>query len=115
MSTLSIAIDENNDIYMAPNGNLATVTDLDAVGQNCITAMQAQRGEMMYQVDDGMPSQVVAFDTFNPVQFEAAARTILLNVAGVTEVTAFSVTQVDDAIVYTATILTIYGTTQING
>lgn len=44
---LSIATDENNDIYLDKFGNLATVTGLDAVAQVCRNTVLTTYGELI--------------------------------------------------------------------
>lgn len=111
----SIAIDANGDTFLDGNNNLAMVSGADAVGQNCVTAMRAQKGEMQYAMQNGMPMAATAFETYNPVAFEAAGRKVLLAVVGVVKVTSFNVQRVQNQLQYAATIKTIYGPTTIAG
>ena len=113
--TQSLALNENRDIYMGSDKNLAIVTGKAACAQNSVTAVSAQLGEMIYATGDGMPMQQTAFDRYDPVGFEMAARTILLKVTDVLDVVALTVEQQDSAVVYTATLATIYGEIVING
>ena len=108
--TTSLALNANNDIYIGADGNLATVTGIDAAIQNCKTAMQAQQGEMMYAMLNGMPTRATVWDNFNPSLFEAAGRSILAGVQDVTGVAAFTITRTENVLTYTAVIVTIYGT-----
>lgn len=109
----SLAINGVNDIFLARDGRLATVTDAAAVGQNCKTAMQAQRFEMVYRYNDGMPMRQTAFDRYNPAQFEAAARAVIMAVAGVVSIESFRVDRAGNSLVYDTTIETIYGPTAV--
>lgn len=109
----SLAINSVNDIFLARDGRLAIVTDADAVGQNCKTAMQAQRFEMVYRYNDGMPTRQTAFDRFNPAQFEASARAVIMAVEGVESIQSFEVDKVGNSVVYSAAIQTIYGPTVV--
>lgn len=109
----SIAIDDNGDMFLDGNSNLGMVSGADAVGQNCVTAMRAQKGEMQYALQSGMPTMATAFDRYDPIAFEAAARKVIRAVVGVVSVTAFSVVQVGNELQYAATIQTIYGSTAI--
>lgn len=112
--TQSIGLDANGDIHTA-NGNLVFVSSLSAVMQNCQTAMLAQRGEMMYATDTGMPTLQTAWNNYSPQQFEAAARAVITAVSGVVSVLAFSAKLTDGTLSYSATINTIYGVSSING
>lgn len=116
LAVQSIAINEDGDMYLNGSRNLVMVTGADAVGQNCVTAMRAQRGEMQYALTSGMPTAATAFDRYDPIAFEAAARKVIRAVSGVVAVTAFTVTASDNVLSYTATISTIYGSsTTITG
>lgn len=111
----SFAMNSNNDMYIGTDGNLAIVSDIDAVMQNCRSAMQAQLGEMQFDTARGMPNRATVYDTYNPVQFTAAGRTTLAAVEGVVSVVNFTVQRSGDTLNYSATIKTIYGTGAING
>lgn len=113
--TRSLAINSNRDIYMDSNKNIAVVTGKEACAQNSVTAMSAQLSEMVYATSSGMPMQATAFDRYDTVGFEMAARAILLQVRDVLDVTAFAVSQQGAILVYSATLSTIYGEVVING
>lgn len=107
--------DPRNDLYLDSDGNIAIGTALAAVAANCKTAMQAQLGEMMFAADKGMPTLATAWDSYNPVQFEAAGRTILRSVPDVLEVVSFVVERATGVLRYTASIRTTFGETVVNG
>lgn len=109
----TFALDENGDTYLDKTGDIAVLTGINAVSQNCVTAMRAQRGEMQYAMDAGMPMAATAFDKFNPFAFESFARDVLLAVDGVDSVTDFNVSVNGNTLSYSATIQTIYGQTTI--
>jgi hypothetical protein len=111
----SIAINANGDMYLDASGNVAMLSGAAAVAQNCVTAMRAQRGEMQYAMSNGMPSAATAFDTYDPVAFEAAARKIIKGVTGVTGIASFAVVLANNALNYSVEINTIYGTTTVQG
>lgn len=111
----SVAINANGDTYLDASGNLAMVSGVGAVSQNCVTAMRAVKGEMQYNLTGGMPYAATAFNTYNPIAFEAAARKIIGAVTGVTAVTSFAVTKVGGALQYSASIQTIYGPATVTG
>lgn len=110
----TFAISDTNDLVLGHNGRITIVTDLQAALACCKTAMQAQLGEMQYEMDKGIPYFDAAFNQFNPAQFEAAARLRLLEATGVTTVQEFNITRVDNTMIYRATIQTIYGTGEIS-
>jgi hypothetical protein len=110
--TTSIAVNGQNRIFLDANGNLALVSGLPAVMQNCMTAMRVRRGEMMYAANGGVPFQEAIWDTFNPKLFEAAARGIIQGVSGVLPggVLGFTMQKQGNNFYYLAVIQTIYGT-----
>lgn len=112
---ITLATNELNDIYIDGGGLLAIRRELAALAQCCETAIQAQRGEMVYAADQGMPMMATAFMDYDPQGFEAAARAILRTIPGVLEVVAFNVSRADGALRYTAVILTVYGEAPISG
>lgn len=113
--TRSLAMDANNDLVRGPDGNLAIVTGLAAVTQNCKSIMQTRLGELVLNLQRGIPYFEAAYDDFNPAQFEAASRTMLRTVADVVAVKAFSITRSNSVMSYAVTIQTTYGEVTIDG
>lgn len=114
--TTTIAENANRDMFLDGSGNVAFYSAADAVGQLCKSRIEAQRGEMKYATNQGMPTGQTAFNQFNPLQFEAAARMIITGTStDVTGVTSFSMYSNDNVLNYTAVIATIYGQTTITG
>lgn len=108
--TRMLAVDERNDLYIANDGRLAVNRNLLAVMQAAQHAAQAQLGEMVLAVDEGVPNfQTVWRDAANVAQFEAYVRRAILAVEGVTEVREFGVVVRDNRVIYSATIVSIYG------
>lgn len=105
----------SNDLYLNEQNSIAISTGIDAVLILCKGAIEVVVGEMIYQIDDGMPLFESAFHFYRPAQFEAAARQRLTAVPGVTGVSDFTVSKRDNVLVYTANIDTIYGRGSING
>jgi len=114
--TLVFAENTNRDTYIDPTtGDQAIVTGAAAVGLLCKSRIEAQRGEMKYAATKGLPAKATAFDTFNPQQFEAAARTIISGTPGVTAIQSFSMYKDGNTLNYSATIITIHGLITITG
>lgn len=112
----TIATNADNDIYIDSAGSLAIVSGLDAVMQVCEHACLAQLGEMIYAADKGMPTMATLWSgNPKPVQYEAAIRSTLLSVEGVTRVLSLRYDIVGEKYTYSATIETIYGVGSING
>lgn len=113
----SIALNANNDIFIGSDGNLAFVTGVDAVQQDCETALKAQLGEMIFNTNAGMPTFNDIWQSKNFIKWEAAARATLANINGVVRVVSFIMTVANDAFSYVATIQTVYSSsiTTVNG
>lgn len=111
----SIATNSRNDIYVGSDGNLAMVSGIAAVEQDCEHAMKAQLGEMPLALDQGVPTMATIWDRWNPVQFEAYARRMLLSVQDVTAVTSFTLTRSSGVASYVAVIQTTFGETTVSG
>ena len=108
--TSILAVDANNDIYIARNGRLAIKTGLSAVIQACEHAVKAQLGEMLRAVDKGVPN----FDLIwngrpNTAQYDSELRRAILGVADVVRVVRLDIQNRNGVLSYTATIQTIYG------
>lgn len=111
--TTVLAENANRDLYLNDSGHIAILTGADAVGQLCKSRVEAQRNEMIYAMNEGMPTAATAWNTFNPKQFEAAARAIWLATDGVTGVQSFTMYKDSNTLNYTAVITTKYGSTTI--
>lgn len=109
------SVDENMDLYIGKDGNLAISLNLFSVMQACQHAAQAQLGEMVLAIDQGVPNfQTIWQDTTNVAQFEAYVRSAILSVPGVTGIDEFTVVVADNILSYSATIVTIYGREVLN-
>jgi hypothetical protein len=112
--TRTFAIDANND-FLLVGANLAIVTRVQAVLNICEHAAQAILEEMVFAKDQGMPYfETVWTGTPTTAPFEAAFRTRISQVEGVTEIQELTTAQVGDVMQYTATIRTVYGTGTIS-
>ena len=108
-------IDENNDFAICDDGNLVIVSDKEAVSILTRHYAQATRGEMIHQMDKGIPYFKTVFGANpNVFQFEAAFRARMREIDGVESVTSFSAQLIDGVLKYESTIKTIYGEVQIN-
>ena len=112
----TFALNENNDIYLDRNGNIAVAEGIEAVQFLCKNAVQTMLGELIYQTNIGMPNfQTIWNGTPNIPQFEASLIATLLSVEDVLEVKELSVQIVSGVLQYTATILTNFGQGAIRG
>lgn len=113
--TQSLAMTRNNDVLIGRDGNLAFVSGLDAVVQNCRSIMQTNLGECALDTTRGVPLFGAVFDRLNPQQFEAAGRAALAAIAGVVSVKSFTVGRRGAVTTYAATIQTLFGDGEVNG
>lgn len=114
--TRSLAVDENNDIFIGADGSLAVATARDAVQNCCAQAAKTQLGEMIFAIDQGLPNfEAVWNGAPNLGQFEAYLRRNLQAVPDVISVDSVTIDASGGSLNYVATIKTIYGPGVING
>jgi len=112
----TLAVNENNDLYLDSNGNIAKAEDLQAVLQLCDHAAKTVRGELVLDTTSGIPYFTAAWGGVPSIpKFEAALREALLRVQGVVEVSSLITDISGDVLSYSAVIRTIYGGGAING
>lgn len=110
MTILTFAVNSANDIYLDAVGNIAFATDLEALKQQCAQAAKTLLGEMVYNVNDGIPYfQTLWVGVPNTAQYTGALRRAFLAVNGVVEVVSLITSQSENAFSYSAVIKTIYG------
>lgn len=113
IETCSLALNGQHNLFLDDSGNIATVTGLEACLQNCKTALLAQKNEMIYSMDEGIPTRATLWDQYLPSQFHTAAVATLDKVPGVLRVEAFDVSRNEDEFIYHATIKTEWGIGEI--
>lgn len=107
---------DTNDIFIGGDGNLAVATGVQAVTYACGNAAKAQRGEMIFQINEGIPNfQLLWNGSPNIPQWTSALQAALESVPGVEEVLSINTTRADSVLEYTATILTTFGAAVLNG
>lgn len=121
----TFGVNFNNDLFIDPQtGNLAIVYDITAVSQACKQAALTLLGEMVLQTNQGIPYfSAVWVGVPNIPAFEGALRSAWLAIQGVVGVSALTTrigpytvpgtTVPITALSYSATIDTIFGTTNI--
>ena len=110
MTILTFSVNSSNDLYLDPVGNLAFAYDLSAITQQCQQAAKTLLGEMIYNINQGIPYfQTLWVGVPNVQQYTAALRAAFLAVGGVLEVVSLITSQADNDFSYTAVIRTIYG------
>ena len=122
MQTLSANVNSNipgiafDDIYLDSSGNISISYDLQAVLEACAQAAQTVLGEIIFNVNQGIPFfQTIWNGIPNVPQYTAALRVAFLNVPNVVEVTSLMTTQIDNEFQYTAIIRTTFGSGGISG
>jgi hypothetical protein len=116
MQTLSANVNDSitgvapNDIYLTPDGNISLSFDIQAALQACAQAAKTLLGEMIFNINQGIPYfQTVWVGVPNIQQFTAALRGAFLAVPNVIEVISLITSQVGNALTYTAIIRTSFG------
>lgn len=104
------------DLYLDSYGNISVSYDLQAVLEECAQAAQTRLGELIYNVNVGIPyEQVLWTGTPNIEQFNAALRVAFLSIDQVTDVISLTMSQSNNTLSYTATINTTFGVGLVNG
>lgn len=110
MAILTFSVNDANDIYLDSIGNIAFAYDLVAITQQCEQAAKTLLGEMIYNVNQGIPYfQTLWVGVPNIGQFTGALRRAFLSINGVLEVVSLITSQSNNTLSYTAVIRTIYG------
>ncbi|CDL81111.1 hypothetical protein [Xenorhabdus szentirmaii] len=113
---ITFAVDDNNDLTLGDDGNLALVRDAGAVKNLCLHYARALRGEMLHKVDKGIPYWKTTFGRNADIpMFEAAFRERMSEVDGVEEIVSFQAGIADNELHYIAVIRSIYGSFTLNG
>lgn len=122
MQTLSANVNNNipgvayDDLYLDSNNNISVSYDLEAVLEGCAQAAQTVLGEIIFNVNQGIPFfETVWIGVPNIQQYTAALRVAFLNVPNVVEVVSLMTSQVNNELTYTAVIRTAFGSGGISG
>lgn len=122
MQTISANVNNNlpgvaqNDIYLDRNGNISLSFGLQAALEACSQAAKTLLGEMVLNVNQGIPYfQTIWVGVPNIPQWTAALRGAWLAVPTVVEVVSLVTSQIDDTLRYNAVIRTTSGTGGISG
>lgn len=99
MTHIGIALNEPDytnggipDVYMGTDGNLATVTDAQAVGQHAKQRIKAFKGEWFLNANVGVPWLTdILGKGYDPALAESVIKSVVKKTDGVTEITSFSV------------------------
>lgn len=115
--TQTLAVNENNDLYIGQDGNIVLFSAAEAVLQACEQAAKTVMGEMIFQDQDGLPDFQTIWRGGSPNlnQYESSLRESLLSVQDVTNIESLTVSISNHILSYAAVINTIYGQIISNG
>lgn len=105
----SLAIDENYDIFLDTQRNLAMAVDKEAVEQDSRMAAYMLLGEYPFDTTRGVDYMGTLFQKKNPYLFESSLRSEVMQTPNVTNITAIRMLQTDDVLQYEITLETTFG------
>lgn len=90
---IGIAIDPTtNDLFLRPNGELAVVTNAEAVGQHARQRLGTFEGEWFLDTTAGVPWLVdILGQAYDPALAEAVVKDELLKTDGIEAITNFAI------------------------
>lgn len=93
MNHFGLAIDQDTrDLFLAPDGNLATVKDAEAVAQHVRQRLSTYKGEWFLDTTAGVPwLEQIMGKGYDPALAEAVVKAEILDTHGVVEITSFSI------------------------
>lgn len=107
---ISISVNSDGDMYLAANGNIHTVRDLDAVIQLCTQASQVLLNELPYAQTRGIPFfEIALVESPDLSLYEVYIRKMLLSVKHVLRVDRVIFDLEGDRLKYEAHIVTEFG------
>jgi hypothetical protein len=83
----TVALDENGDIYLDQNGNIAMINGVAGVAQTVSTALSLWLGEYDFNTTIGMPYNAIMGETLDQLLLYSYVKDVVSNVAFVTKVT----------------------------
>lgn len=110
------AINQNNDIYLTPSGNLALKEDLNAMGDIFINKSQTVRGELLFNTEKGIDFMNTIFNSpAEPELFQSELVEQLEDTEETESVYSYTSSVKEGVYEYTADIITTYGNITLNG
>lgn len=112
----TIAINENNDIYLTPSGNLAIKQDLAAMGDIFVNKAQTVRGELQFDSEKGIDFYNTIFNSPTEIElFQADLTEQLEDTEETDRVYSYKGSVNDGVYSYKAEVITSYGNLILNG
>lgn len=112
----TIAINQNNDIFIDSSGNIALKNDIEALADMSKNKVLETLGESQYNQLEGIPYfETIFCDTPKIDLFQAAVIQTTKNTEDVINVKDFNYTQNSGVFSYTVTIVSDFGDIQLNG
>ena len=106
----TLAVNDNIDIYLGDDGNLAMVSDLDAVLQGCEQEARIRLGELPYAQSQGIPFfESVFTDSPDLGLYEMYLRRQFARVDNVVKVQSIAFNIDGNTLAYEAIIITTFG------
>ena len=114
--TKTLARDENCDLFVDANGDIALAVGMEAYAQIVNAKMRTVLGELPMDVNGGLPYFQTIFKDSSMVDvFEAEAIKMLEGIDFVSSVESFTCEVRGDVLYYTAEIVTDKGAMTVNG
>lgn len=112
----TIAINENNDIYLTPSGNISIKTDIEALGDILVNKTQTNRGELQFNEEKGIDFLNTIFNSPAEIEFfESELINQIEDTDNVQNVYNFESETKNGIYSYKADIITDFGNITLNG
>ena len=106
---------DGNNCLVVENGNLVISKDIEVVKFSCEQAVKTQYGEMIFNIQGGIPYNTIAWGGVpNLTQLDAFLRKEILKVPEVTGITSLDISMSNHVISYDCVIKTTYGEVTLN-
>lgn len=112
----TISINENNDIYLTPSGNISIKTDIEALGDILVNKTQTNKGELQFDEEKGIDFLNTIFNSPAEIEFfESELINQIEDTDSVQNVYNFESETKNGIYSYKADIITDFGNITLNG
>lgn len=112
----TIALNENNDIYIDKVGNLVISQNKEALGQVCLTAIRTIREELPLDTNAGIPYfQILYSSKSNLDLFRFYMQKTVLNIDNVSSIKSLKFVTNENQLTYNMIVKSDFGEVAING